>query len=152
MQRAALALVFVTACGLDPQLPPSGKAAIESWLAQAPYTAWACEPAAHPSRNGSPHGNNRICSNAKVSGNTAAEYPVGAASVKELVRSDGSVHGHSVMKKLADGSIGANWYFFEESDGRVYADAPDESGCVTCHQLAGQGGQPGKDFVFNQID
>jgi hypothetical protein len=150
--KRLLAFVALCACGSDPQLPPSGKAALESWLAQKPYDAWACEPAAHPARNGSPHGFNRICSNAKLSGNTAAQYPAGAAAVKELTRSDGTVFGHSLMKKTTDGSIGANWYFFEIADGRVYADGADASACTSCHERAGQSGQPGKDFVFTQVD
>jgi hypothetical protein len=152
MKRALVFSVVFAACGSDPQLPPTGQAALKDWLAQGLYTAWACEPAAHDSRNGSPHGMTRICNNAKVAGNGAAEYPQGAASVKELVDAEGTVHGHSVMKKLADGSIGANWYFFEISNGRVYADGADSSGCASCHSRAGSGGLPGKDFVFTQVD
>jgi hypothetical protein len=149
--RLAIVLL-ISACGSDPQLPPTDQAAMAAWLDDAPYTAWSCEPEQHPSRNGSPHGPNRICSNARLSGNTDTSYPVGAATVKELWKSDGSIGGHSVMRKVTSGRGGADWYFFERFDGRIYASSTDSLACTGCHERAGSGGMPGKDFVFTQVD
>jgi hypothetical protein len=47
----------------DAQTPPTGEAAVESWLAGKMYNAWKCEPTPHAPRPPSPHGNDRICSN-----------------------------------------------------------------------------------------
>lgn len=152
LRRCLAALLLISACGFDPQTPPTDKTSMESWLKEKPWAAWACEPDVHPSRNGSPHGPNRICSNAKLSGNTDGAYPAGAATVKELWKSDGSLAGHSVMRKVTTGRSGAGWYFFETFDGRVYADGNDSTACTGCHARAGSGGMPGKDFVFTQVD
>jgi hypothetical protein len=155
VRRLALLLLLCTSCGTatsDPQLPPTGKAAMGQWLVDQPYTDWSCEPAPHPSRNGSPHGNNRICSNAKLAGSTSPLYPAGAATVKELLNADGSVAGHSVLRKLEDGAGGSTWYFFEQFEGKNYADGADSLACSGCHARAGTGGLPGKDFVFVQVD
>jgi hypothetical protein len=146
-------VLLLSGCAADPQLPPTGEAAMGEWLNQQLYAEWACEPAPHDGRNGSPHGKNRICSNAKLSGNTDSAYPEGAATVKELWKADGALGGHAVMRKLSAGqSGGASWYFFEVFDGRVYADGAGALACTGCHERAGSGGMPGKDFVFTQVD
>ena len=150
--RRLLPLLLLTACGADPQLPPTGKAAIEQWLAVKLYDAWACEPAAHGPRNGSPHGATRICSNGKLSGHTGALYPAGAATVKELFNPDGSLVGRAVLRKLDELPVEASWYFYEIFEGRIFADGAGASACTGCHARAGTSGLPGKDFVFTQVD
>ena len=72
--------VTLAACGggADPQNPPiTGHTDIEQWLTAGVYKEWKCEAAVHANRSPSPHGKNRICSNALLSGHTTGEYPVG---------------------------------------------------------------------------
>jgi hypothetical protein len=154
VRRLLIIALIATACGDggDPQLPPDSASAMSGWLSAGHYLQWRCEPEPHPSRNGSPHGNNRICSNSKISGNADSAYPVGAATVKELVAADNSVAGHSVMRKLNANGDGSAWYFFERFEGRLYAQSAGSTACAGCHERAGSGGMPGKDFVFSQID
>ncbi|WP_096328751.1 hypothetical protein [Nannocystis exedens] len=46
---------------------------------------WACEASAHDATIGaSPHGKQGICSNDALAAHGDAEYPIGAAAVKEL--------------------------------------------------------------------
>lgn len=148
-----LAAVALCGCGGTAQLPPTGDAAVRAWLEQKHYAQWRCESAAHPSRNGSPHGMNRVCSNDALFGHAGAAYPEGAATVKELYASDGAtLQGHSVMRKISADPGPSSWYFFEVFEGRTYADGSGEPGCSTCHERAGSGSMPGKDFVFTQVD
>jgi hypothetical protein len=141
----------------DAQTPPTtGRVAAEAWLAEGHYLDWACEPAIHASRDPSPHGFNRICSNtvlaAAVSG--SADWPKGSAGVKELFASasDTTPIGYAIYLKTADDSAnGDNWYWYErvpldseaphDANG-VVADGMGSSGpakeiCVGCHAGAG---------------
>src|SRR5258708_5927503 len=68
----------------DPQTPPIGRANVEGWLAMGFYQMWTCEPEPHPARPFGAHGRNRVCSNHLLSSAGAGEFPVGAASVKEI--------------------------------------------------------------------
>ncbi len=141
----------------DPQTPPtSGRVAVESWLEARDYNAWTCEPTIHASRDPSPHGFNRICSNELISTNATAAnaWPKGSAAVKELYASMTATTpiGYAVYVKTEDSSAnGANWYWYErvpldheaphDSDGTV-ADGKGDSGpaltiCVGCHAGAG---------------
>lgn len=152
MRPIGLALLAL-GCGSSPQLPPTGAAAVGDWLKQGHYAQWSCEPDVHPSRSGSPHGQNRICSNDAISGHTGAQYPEGAATVKELFGTDGAtLLGHAVMRRTSAQPGPDAWYFFEVFDGRTYADGRGEPGCSTCHERAGSGSMPGKDFIFTQVD
>ncbi len=135
-----------------PQTPPSsGRVDMEAWIAAGHYRAWHCEPTPHASRPGSPHGTNRICSNDLLSGSTGdGPYPVGAAAVKELYGTPGTVTGYAVYLKVADGTDGANWYWFERIGARNVADGLGASGsartiCVGCHASAP------RDFVFTHV-
>lgn len=141
----------------DAQTPPtSGRVDIETWLTDASYKTWTCEPAVHAARAPSPHGFNRICSNGVVAGAATGSgpWPKGAAAVKEIYNSltDATPIGYAVyLKTDADSAAGANWYWYErvplsseaphDANG-VVADGKGSSGaamsiCVGCHSAAG---------------
>lgn len=140
----------------DDQTPATGSPeAVRAWLDKKLYTKWACEPAAHPRRPGSGHSANRICSNAALSAHGAGEFPVGAASVKELYDSSGSPSGYAMALKQGPGS-GEAWYWYERIGESVVENGRGDSGsaksiCVSCHAGAGQSGQSGHDQVFTQV-
>lgn len=138
------------------ELPPMGAAAVEAWLQAGSYKKWTCEGAIHAARSPSPHGFNRICSNALIAGNTdgAAAWPKGAAAVKELyaTATDATPVGYAVYAKTSDDSAaGANWYWYERvpldspaphDAAGVVADGMGSSGpalqiCVGCHGAVG---------------
>ena len=157
----ALAMVGAGAgCGSSgsnsAQVPPEGATAVESWLQAGSYKQWHCESAVHASRDPSPHGFNRICSNDVLATNAAgsAAWPSGAAAVKELFASADATtpFGYAVYKKKnADSAAGANWYWYERvpldsavphDAAGVVADGMGNSGtpmsiCVGCHAAAG---------------
>jgi hypothetical protein len=138
------------------QTPPMGGAQVEFWLAAGSYKQWHAEPAIHASRAPSPHGFNRIYSNALVNTNAmgTGAWPQGAAAVKELYGSltDTTPVGYAVyLKTQTDSAGGANWYFYERvplssaaphdangvvADGLGGAGTP-KSICVGCHAAAG---------------
>jgi hypothetical protein len=152
--------VALTACGSNTAtrtgLPPSGADAVEAWLGAGSYKQWKCESAIHVSRDPSPHGFNRICSNSEISTNAGASgaWPVDAAAVKELYAAIDATApvGYAVyLKTKSDSAAGANWYWYERvpldsaapHDGAgVVADGMGNSGaaktiCVGCHDAAG---------------
>ena len=139
---------------------------MKAWIAKADYKAWHCEAAEHASKDPSPHGVNRICSNDKLAGAGATGmFPVGSAGVKELWdKAGGAVIGYAVyVKTEADSAGGANWYWYEENPtiaapvGPVVADAFGDTGqaqsiCVSCHIKAGTTfAASARDFVFTQV-
>ncbi len=154
--------------GVDPQNPPTtGRAAIEAWLAAGVYKQWKCEPASHDARSPSPHGKNRICSNAKLSAAGTGEYPVDSAGVKELLDTDGTtLIGYAVYRHVSGGAGGDSWYWYErvpanhpaphDANG-VVADGlggagPPRDICVGCHQGAGSDAMhSGHDMVYTQV-
>ena len=175
MRASTLLSMFLflsaSACGsttsTEMQVPPSGAAAVDAWIAQGFYKSWHCEPAAHAARSPSPHGFNRICSNDKLSAAGAGEYPVDSASVKELYDDAGKgIVGYAVFRHVAAGTSGTSWYFYEkvpltstaphDANG-VVADGMGGSGpaqtiCVGCHQAAGSdSAHSGHDFVYTQV-
>lgn len=146
----------------DAQTPPMGTPAeLDAWLAAGHYKAWKCEPAGHAARPISPHGPNRICNNTKLTSTGAGTYPAGAASVKELLVSDGgtAIIGYATGLKLTAGtSTGASWYWYEKLNGSVVAngkgDKPgtESTTCTGCHQGAGSDAMhSGRDFVYTQV-
>jgi hypothetical protein len=176
-------LAALAGCGTDPapaatpdagtsvgtaQLPPTGRVAVDAWLATGAYRAWHCEAAPHPARSPSPHGINRICSNDALSAFTGTgEYPVGSAAVKELYDSAGTtVVGYAVYHHVSAGTAGGNWYWYEhvplasaaphDSNGTV-ADGLGSAGtansiCVGCHTATGVDAMhSGHDFVYTQV-
>jgi hypothetical protein len=171
---------FLAACssdsgGSDPQTPPTtGRADIEKWLTDASYKTWACEPTVHASRDPSPHGFNRICSNDVIAAAATGTgpWPKGAAAVKELYASMTATTpvGFAVyLKTDASSAEGANWYWYErvptdsqaphDANG-VVADGKGGSGsamtiCVGCHAAAGTAGHTpspgGRDEVYTPV-
>ena len=142
----------------DPsQTPPvTGETSLSDWLTAGHYLNWACESTVHDQRSPSPHGKNRICSNALLSGHgTADEYPVGAAAVKELYNPAGdTVTGYAVSRHTSAGTTGANWYW--AIPGAVSGVGLPGSGaemmCVGCHTAAGSDAQhSGHDMVYVQV-
>ncbi len=129
----------------DDQTPPTAHADLVPWLADGAYQTWACEADAHPARPPGAHGQNRICSNELLSQTADGRYPVGAASVKELVR-DGQVAGYAVMRKLADTGAANDWYWYEAYGDNVLAEGRSPAGCTGCHS-----GAP-RDFIFTRVE
>ena len=154
MRRAklvAVSLGWLSACSDapetdDPQLPPDNGADVMTWLSRGYYKSWRCEPIGHDARAPSPHGRNRICNNAAIENAPATgPYPVGAASAKELLDDHDAITGYAVYRKLADGTDGANWYWFETVNGSTTGDGPGVTVCVGCHS------QAPRDFVFTEV-
>jgi len=157
---AAGLFVALAACGgsgddgtdptTDPQRPPQGAALVTPWLDAAYYQAWNCEAAPHAAREPSPHGTNRICNNDVLAAAAdSSSYPVGSASVKELYEGEAIV-GYAVYRKLAEGTDGSNWYWYETMGGTAVADGTGDNGpakeiCVGCHSHAPT------DFVFTLV-
>jgi hypothetical protein len=171
--------MFVTGCGgtddakLD--LPPtSGSSAVEAWLATASYKKWSCETSPHMSRDPSPHGFNRICSNSVIAKATGTgDWPQNAAAVKELYAAADapSPVGYAVyLKTKAASAGGASWYWYERvpldsaaphDAAGVVADGMGSSGaalgiCVGCHGAAGSDAAHtptagGRDQVYTPI-
>jgi hypothetical protein len=158
------------------QTPPQGADAIEAWLAEGSYNAWHCEDEVHESRDPSPHGFNRICSNDLIAANAQGKdsWPKGAAAVKELYATADAMEpvGFAVYLKTAtDSDKGSNWYWYErvpldsaaphDADG-VVADGPGDSGpekaiCVSCHAAAGSDkphtpSAGGRDQVYTPVE
>ncbi len=153
----------------DPQLPPTSSAAdIDAWLAKGDYKSWACESPEHEARSPSPHGVNRICSNAVLSGHTGTgEYPVGSAGVKELWDAiGGKVIGYATYRHVKAGTGGDTWFWYEivpldspapHDDKGVVAFGTGDKGpakdiCVGCHAAAGSDADhSGHDMVYTQV-
>lgn len=150
----------------DPETPPQGGVAVmKTWLATGAYKMWHCEATEHASKDPSPHGVNRICSNDKLAGAGASgNFPVGAAGVKELWdKAGGTIIGYAVyVKTEVDSAGGVNWYWYEDNPTlapppAVVADGFGTSGnpkdvCVACHVKAGSGfAATARDFVFTQV-
>jgi len=142
----------------DKDLPATGSAAdTKAWLALGQYKTgtWKCEEAPHAARSPSPHGTNRICSNATLSGHGAGEFPVGSAGVKELY-TGAEITGYAVYRKLKAGG-GEAWAWYEETGGTVVANGIGDSGvaksvCVGCHTGAGSdAAHSGHDQVYTQV-
>jgi len=132
------------------QTPPRGAAAIEPWIAQAFYRSWKCEPAPHPASPFGAHGDNRVCSNDLLSAAGRGEFPVGAASVKEIY-SGPNVVGFSVSRHTTAGTSGSTWYWYERiGQGGGATDAQGARVCVGCHSQAGNN-RPGHDYVYTQV-
>jgi hypothetical protein len=153
-----------------------GASAVEAWLAKGDYMHWQCEPAVHEARSPSPHGFNRICSNAAIAemATKTSNWPKNAAAVKELYTSatQAKPAGYAVyLKTEADSADGANWYWYErvpldnpaphDSAGVVAdalgADGPAQSICVGCHAAAGSDAAHtpsagGRDQVYTPVE
>lgn len=155
-----------TGGGEEDALPPiTGRVDIEAWLAAGHYLKWKCQDGVQDPITISPHGKQRICSNALVTGHaTEDEYPVDASSVKELYDDAGAnIVGYAVSRHVKSGTDGTSWYWYErvpaghpaEPDANgVVADGLGDAGrakdlCVSCHSATGiDENHPGHDFVY----
>ena len=161
--------------GTEQQPPTTGRAAARAWLAAGAWRRWRCETSTHPATGLSPHGNHRICNNDVLVGAPAgAPWPVGAASVKELhdPRDPSQIVGHAYYLKVAEGTDGSNWFWFEsvrpgfaldppaptDPDGTVAVGRGDRGAaraiCVGCHARSGDNdsGLLGYgDFVYTRV-
>jgi len=147
------------------QTPATGPNAIESWLAAGFYKSWSCEAAVHAGRAPTPHGFNRVCSNTVLSQSIAgnADWPVGAAAVKELFTSATATTpvGYAVyVKQASDSAGGDNWYWYERTPEGVVADSSGrgaaKTACVSCHIAAGTDAAHtpspgGRDLVYTPV-
>lgn len=110
------------------------------WLAAGHYKTWACEPAPHAEVYPSNHGDNLACNNSILHTAPAGigNYPLDAASVKELYAFDDVTRvGYSVSRKITD-DLGDGWYWFEVKDGKITDGMATEptTACTACHQCA----------------
>lgn len=156
-----MVVITLTACATDPdpgppsedpdpgvvdeQTPPTTHAELVPWLAEGHYLAWQCEPESHPARPPGAHGENRICSNDLLSASASGQFPVGAASVKELVRGD-QVTGYAVMRRMTAAAGASNWYWYEAFGANVVAEGRSPSVCTGCHSSAP------RDFIFTRVE
>lgn len=131
----------------DAQTPPTtDQVALDAWLAAGTYKSWNCEPAAHEARPGSGHDRNRICTNTLQSTHSStAAFPVGAASVKELIDDQGNVEGYGLYVRAEDGDGGEKRFWYEIIGGDVIAIGYGHTTCTGCHS------QAPKDYVFTQV-
>jgi hypothetical protein len=129
----------------DPQLPPRGSADLPEWIAAGHYQAWRCEPVRHAGRSPSPHGTNRICSNDALHAATGrGDFPVGAASVKEIFDGD-RISAYAVSRRTTTSTGGESWYWYEGNQGNAAANGQNLDGCTGCH------GRAERDFVFTVV-
>lgn len=120
--------------------PPLGGTALAEWLTAGHYRQWRAESQIHASQG--PHfGRVRAYLNPALFESLRAgkkDHPKGAVAVKELYGSGDQVLGWSVaIKTEAASAAGANWYWYEQFEARVVADAKGVLLCRGCH-LAGR--------------
>lgn len=120
------------------QLPPRERMALESWLAQGHYKMWSCERGTSARRLNGAHGRTRICSNAALVASKSGDYPVGAASVKEIYDASDRLNGYAIGLKITSGGAVASWYWYERIGTSVIADGDGTAVrlCSGCHQSA----------------
>ncbi len=141
-------------------LPTSGALQVQEWLEAGHYLRWTCEELPHPPKSPSEHGTNRTCSNAlHSSADENAEFPVGAAAVKEMFGPEGvELTGYAVYMHFKPGTTGDTWYWFEQGEhsdahGMVEPDDVEKepvagagvAECVLCH------GAAPTPFVWTQV-
>lgn len=130
----------------DPQVPARGAEDVLTWIEAGYYNGWACETASHPPRPGSGHGANRICSNdALIAAADLEVFPIGAAAVKEVFESDGSIHAFAVYRKMTETTGGDSWYWYEGTRDGNFANGQGDDTCTGCHSRAP------KDFVYTIV-
>jgi hypothetical protein len=114
---------------------PTTEAELVAWLESGAYSSWLAESDVHGSTG--PHfGGVRTfvddCLAASLD-DGATEHPLGSATIKELYGNDDQIGGWAVMVKVAAGTGGDSWYWFENYQGTVYADGVDVGLCTGCH-------------------
>ncbi len=169
--RALLLVTLVIGCGTEPDdlgsgdpgtedgdgpaddggpatgaLPKRDAASVAAWLSTGEYLTWRCEDASHPARPGSGHSRNRICSNEQIATTPAGTvFPVGAATVKELLDGSDAILGYAFMEKSGPSDGGRGWYWYEVIGSSTYAASYGSSLCSGCHRGAAH------DFVFTVV-
>jgi hypothetical protein len=125
--------------------PPRDATSVAAWLATGEYLTWRCEDAPHPARPGSGHSNNRICNNELVATTASGTaFPVGAASVKELLDSSDQIVGLAFVEKAGPSDGGRGWYWYEVIGQTQYAASYGATLCTGCHEKA-------HDFLFTVV-
>ena len=114
---------------------PTNEAELVPWLESGAYETWLTESAVHESSG--PHfGGVRTfvddCLATSLDAD-ATEHPPGSATIKELYGDGEQILGWSVMVKVAAGTGGDTWYWFERYGDTVYADAIGSDLCTDCH-------------------
>jgi len=121
---------------LAAQTPPiSSAAAIEAWLQAGSYKNWACEAQAQAPRAGSGHTPARICSSPLLELQGDGNFPVGAASVKELF-SNGQLNGYALGVKVQAGNSADSWFWYERIGSSTFANSTAAAICENCHRTA----------------
>lgn len=138
----------------DPaQLVPAaeGSAAVDDWIRAEHYQAWACQEIREPA-GPSVHGRVRVCANALAATHGAGEFPVGAATVKELYDATDVLVGVTLAAHTRAGATSDTWFWFERRGDEITADGwfgARVEACVMCHEAAGRdAAHPGHDFVY----
>jgi hypothetical protein len=140
----------------DAETPATGNPQIVAdWLKTGAYRKWRCEALVHQARSPSPHGSNRVCSNRKLADHGAGEFPIGAASVKEVYDDLGARRGYAIGKKVDSGTAPA-WVWFMMEGSNIVANARGiaaaAAACTGCHAAAGTDAQhSGHDFVYTIV-
>src|SRR5690606_37653647 len=118
--------------GLD---VPTNGAELVPWLEGGGYQTWLAESGVHDSAG--PHfGGVRTFVDTCLAtslDDDATEHPPGSAAIKELYGDGEQILGWSVMVKVAAGSGGDTWYWFERYGDTVYADEVGSNLCTGCH-------------------
>ncbi|MGE0871930.1 MAG: hypothetical protein AB7P03_25455 [Kofleriaceae bacterium] len=131
----------------DPETPARGWKDIATWLDAGHYRAWNCQPEAHAAVPPSPHGANRICNNAALSGAAdTGPFEPGSASVKEIYDSSGELALYAVYRKVEPGAGGDTWYWYEGRGDEVVANGEGDDTCTDCHARAP------RDYVFTLVE
>lgn len=160
--RIVSALLVLAACGVEStNQPPTGvppgdddpaqvatrtSAEVRAWLATGEYLTWPCENESHPARPGSGHARNRICNNDRVATTPAGTpFPIGAASVKELLDGSDAIVGYAFAEKARESDGGRGWYWYEVVGNSTYAASYGAPLCTGCHEAAGH------DFLFTVV-
>jgi hypothetical protein len=141
----------------DSETPATGDPQrVADWLASGAYRSWRCESVAHEARSPSPHGKNRVCNNRKIAEHGAGEFPIGAASVKEIYDDLGALKAQAIGLKVGAGAASA-WVWFEIGGRTVVkvnarGDTREASACSSCHAEAGIDREhSGHDFVYTIV-
>lgn len=119
-------------------LVPTSRPALDDFLVQGKYLAFASESRLHQSE-GTHFGLVRTFINPLLYNSLAAnnrEHPQGAAAVKELYKGGQQLAGWAVMVKVASqGNAGDGYFWFEAIDGRVVAQGTGVPQCAQCHEV-----------------
>ncbi len=130
------ALVLAATPATQASEPPLGGTALAEWLGAGHYRQWRGESQIHALQG--PHfGRVRAYLNPALFESLSTgkkDHPKGVVAVKELYGSGDQVLGWSVaIKTEAASAAGANWYWYEQFEARVVADAKGVLLCRGCH-------------------